>query len=181
LRNFYRLAHGVDVVPLMHQLSLNPDLWDQNTLRTTHPGTPHSDVSDCWVFFNQVDPANPAATIDALQTYSYEAWTRLPALRPLIFDFMRRVEAVQLGRVIITKLPPGKVITPHVDQGAPVEYYRRYQLALQSRPGALFTIEGETVNFRDGELWWINNRAEHSVVNNSDESRIVIILDARPE
>lgn len=180
MKHFYRIAQGVDVTPLMHQLALNPDLWDQNRLRTTHPGTPHAEVSDIWCWFNEVDPANPAATIDALQTYPYEAWTRLPALRPLIFDFLRRIEAVQLGRVIITKLPPGKEIAPHVDQGAPVEFFRRYQLALQSGPGTLFRIEDETVNFRDGELWWIDNRAEHSVVNNSAADRIVIILDARP-
>jgi hypothetical protein len=179
VRNFYRIAHGVDVTPLMHQLALNPDLWDQNTLRTTHPLTPHKDVSDVWALFNIIDPENPAATIDAIQTHPYEAWTRLPALKPLTLDLMRRVEGTQLGRVLITRLPPGKAITPHVDEGTPVTFYRRYQIALQSNPGALFTIEEEVVNFQSGEAWWINNRAEHSVVNNSSDDRIVVIADIR--
>jgi aspartyl/asparaginyl beta-hydroxylase (cupin superfamily) len=92
---------------------------------------------------------------------------------------MRMVEGVTLGRVIITKLPPGKKITPHVDGGAPATYFSRYQIALQSLPGALFTIGDETVNFESGEVWLIDNKKEHSVVNNSRDDRIVMIVDIR--
>lgn len=179
MRHFLRIAHSVDVLPLLHQIQLNPDLWDANSLRTTHPMTPHADVSDIWAMFDAVDPDNVAASIDGIQTHPYEAWTRLPALKPLVLDLMRRVDGTQLGRVLITKLSPGKQITPHVDEGTPVTFYRRYQIALQSNPGCLFKIEDETVQFRAGEAWWINNRAEHSVVNNSDDCRIVVIADIR--
>jgi quercetin dioxygenase-like cupin family protein len=66
-----------------------------------------------------------------------------------------------------------------VDSGAPATFYTRYQIALQSLPGALFNIEDETVNFRSGDIWLINNKAEHSVVNNSADDRIVCIVDIR--
>jgi hypothetical protein len=162
----------------MRELATQPDLWNQNTLRTQHPDTAHAEVSDIWLWFNEV-PTDPEAVINDIQTIAYPAWTQLPSLRRLVLDLMRRVDGVQLGRCIITKLPPGGQITPHVDHGAPAEFYTRYQIALQSLPGALFHCEDETVSFCTGEVWWVNNRVKHSVVNNSADDRIVCIVDIR--
>lgn len=175
MRHFQKIAENVDVVPVLDALMRNADLWDQNTLRTAHPGTAHSNVSDIWVMFNDAsgDVANDREVVP------YPAWERLPQLRPLVLDLMRRVEGVRLGRVIITRLPPGKAITPHVDGGAPTMYFTRYQIALQSAPGALFRIADEQVNFRTGEVWQIDNRSQHEVINHSAEDRIVIIIDIR--
>jgi aspartyl/asparaginyl beta-hydroxylase (cupin superfamily) len=92
---------------------------------------------------------------------------------------MRRVDGVRLGRVLITRLRPGGVIPEHVDQGAPATYYDRYHVALQSLPGALNIAGGETVTYNMGEMWWFDNRAPHTVVNNSADDRIVIIMDVR--
>lgn len=178
MKHFLRIAQGVNVMPILHALQAKPDLWDENKLRTTHPLSPHQETSDIWVWFNEV-PDNPEAVVNDIQTVPYRAWRDLPQIRPLIFDLMRAVEGVQLGRVLITRLSPGKSIPAHVDQGAPVEFYSRYQIALQSYPGALFNIEDEQANFAAGEVWKINNKAMHSVVNNSRDDRIVIIADVR--
>ncbi len=173
--NFFRLAKGVNFNPLMVAISRQPELWDQNTLRTKHPNTAHGAVSDIWLMFNDLE----GDVSNDIIVRPYPAFEKLPQARPLIFDLMRTVEGVTLGRVIITKLPPGKKITPHVDGGAPATYYKRYQMALQSLPGALFTIGDETVNFESGEVWLIDNTKEHSVVNNSRDDRIVMIVDIR--
>lgn len=177
MRHFLKIAENIDVVPVLCGLAHHPELWDQNTLRTRHPGTAHSDVSDIWVFFN--DPAGDVA--NDREVVPYAAWQLIPQLRPIVFDLMRRVEGTRLGRVLITKLPPGRAITPHVDGGAPATYFTRYQIALQSLPGALFQIGDETVNFKTGECWLIDNNTEHSVVNNSADDRIVLIVDIRQE
>lgn len=173
--NFFRLARGVNTVPLLVAIQRQPELWDQNTLRTQHPNTAHSEVNDIWLMFNDIsgDVAND------IIVRPYPAFDKLPQARPILFDLMRMVEGVTLGRVIITKLAPGKKITPHTDGGAPATYYNRYQIALQSLPGAFFTIEDESVNFETGDVWLINNRKEHSVENNSREDRIVMIVDIR--
>lgn len=178
MKNFLQIAHNVDVLPSLHAIHSKPDLWDENNLRTTHPFSPHLECSDIWCWFNKV-PDDPSEVVDDIQVVPYRAWNELPQLRPLIFDLMRRVEGTQLGRVIITKLEPGKKIPVHEDQGAPVEFYSRYQIALQSLPGALFTIDDETVNFRSGDVWKITNSKPHGVVNNSADSRIVVIVDIR--
>ena len=175
MKHFLCLAGGIDVIPALRELALQPELWDQNTLRTKHSNTAHGDVNDIWLWFNDIS----GDVVDDIQTKPYPAWGRLPALRQMVLDLIRRVDGVQLGRVIVTRLRPGKAITPHVDGGAPATFYTRYQIALQSFPGAMFRCENEEVSFRTGEVWWVNNRVEHSVVNNSADDRIVCIVDIR--
>jgi hypothetical protein len=178
MRHFCKIVEGVDVVPLLNALAVNPDLWNENTLRTTHPLSPHKETDDIWCWFNKI-PDNPSEVVDDLEVIPYRAWSELPHLREIVLNLMRRVDGTRLGRVMITRLAPGKTIPAHVDGGAPATYYTRYQLALQSLPGANFIIEEEVVNFRMGEVWLVNNRAEHSVVNNSADDRIVLIIDVR--
>lgn len=178
MRNFLKIAEGVNVQPLMIALATHPELWDQNQLRTTHPGTAHSAVSDILVWFNEI-PEDPSVVIDDRQTIPYPAWAALPQLRHIIFDLLRLVEGVQLGRVIITRLPPGKFIKPHVDGGAPAHFYTRFQLAVQSAPGVLFHCGEETLTQKTGDLHLFDNTQKHSVVNNSGLDRIALIIDAR--
>ena len=180
--NFMKMG-DVNPLPLLHAIKMQPDLWDRQTLRTKHPGSAHAQVSDIWLRFNDVaeyertgDPASIANDRDCIEC---PAWRDLPQVRPIVFDLMRMVEGVQLGRVIITRMKPGSRITPHVDQGSPATFYSRYQVALQSLPGANFNIGDETMNFRSGEVWWIDNEVEHSVENNSADDRIVMIVDIR--
>ncbi|HEX5508918.1 MAG TPA: aspartyl/asparaginyl beta-hydroxylase domain-containing protein [Pseudolabrys sp.] len=176
MKHFFKLGE-MNVLPLLHAVQRQPELWNANDLRTRFPGTPHKEASDIWLWFNAPNSADVANDRDVVP---YPAWAALPQARSLVFDLLRAVEAVQLGRVIITKLAPGKKITPHVDAGAPALFYKRYQIALQSLPGALFRIADETVNFNSGEVWLIDNRAEHAVENNSKDDRIVMIVDVRP-
>jgi hypothetical protein len=162
----------------MNAIQRQPELWNANTIRTKHPGTAHAEVSDILMMFNSLDQIAEGIVNDK-EVIPFDAWAKLPQLRPILFDLMRTVEGIQLGRVIITKLPPGKTIAPHVDQGAPAEWFNRYQIALQSLPGALFHIGDETINFRTGDVWMIDNRTEHSVENQSADDRIVCIADIR--
>lgn len=180
MRNFQLLASNIDVGQILNEILRQPDLWDENNLRTTHPGTAHSQASDIWVWFNKL-PKDESEVINDKEVIPYRAWKQIPALRNVIFALMRQVDAVRLGRVIITRLPPGKEITPHVDGGAPAEYYSRFHLAIQCLPGNIFQIGEEKVSFQTGQIWWIDNKKLHSVVNNSSDDRIVCIIDLRCE
>jgi aspartyl/asparaginyl beta-hydroxylase (cupin superfamily) len=128
--------------------------------------------------FNAI-PDAPEDVIDDCEVIPYRAWKELP-IRPLVLELMRLVDGIRLGRVIISRLAPGKSIPEHVDQGAPATYYRRYHLALQSEPGAVNHSADESVVYRMGELWWFDNASPHSVVNNSADDRIVLVMDVRP-
>ena len=177
MRNFQLIAANVDVMPLLHAVTRQSQLWNENRLRTTYPETPHAEASDIWLWFNSTDDA--ATVADDKDTVPYPARQALPQARPIVFDLMRGVQGSRLGRVLITRLAPGKSISPHADGGAPAEYFSRYQVALQSLPGCLFTIGDEVVTFSPGDVWWIANQRTHSVVNNSTDDRVVLIVDIR--
>lgn len=153
-----------------------PELWNENTLRTRHPQAAHADADDIWLLFNRI-PVNAAEVVDDTVVVPYRAWGMLPNLRGHVLDLMRRVDGARLGRVLLTRLAPGKTILPHTDGGAPAEYFTRYQIALQSLPGCSFRSGDETVQFTSGSAWWFNNRVEHEVTNNSADDRIVCIVD----
>lgn len=169
---------SIDPVSTLAALAAKPDLWNEHPLRTQHPGTAHGEADDIWLLFNRV-PADPAEVAGDTEVHPYRGWYELPSLRLAALELMRRVEGVQLGRVIVTRLRPGARILPHADQGAPASFYNRYQIALQSLPGCDFRIGGEHVTFQSGSVWWIDNRTEHEVINNSADDRIVCIVDIR--
>lgn len=178
MKHFLKIAEGVDVLPVIAAIARQPELWNVRTVRTAHPGSAHSQADDILVWFNEItDDVSQIA--DDRQTEPYPAWTFVPQVRALVFDLMRRVEGVQLGRVIITRLKPGTAITPHVDGGAPATFYTRFQIALQSLPGVVFRVGDETVNMRSGECWFFDNTQEHEVVNNSADDRLALIIDVR--
>lgn len=178
MKNFQKIADGVDVMPLVHALTHKPHLWNQNELRKHYPNSPHAQADDVWIRFNKI-PQDVSEVVNDKDCINYPAFYELPQAKPLILDLMRRVEGEQLGRVMITRLRPGTQILPHEDGGAPAEFYSRYHITLQSLPGAIFKCGDEAVNMRTGDVWWFNNRLTHSVVNNSADDRITLIVDIR--
>lgn len=179
MRNFLQIAGGLDLMPTMIVLQRRPDLWNRDVLRTTFEGTPHGDVDDIWLRFN-ADTEAPLKEIgDELEMIDYPAMQELP-LRPVIFDLMRRVEGERLGRIMITRLAPGKRILPHADVlGAYAAYYQRYHVVMQGLPGSLFRTGDETVCMHSGDVWWFDAHKEHEVVNNSADDRIHLLVDIR--
>ena len=175
MRHFHLVSDTADVGALRNAVQRQPGLWNENTLRTKHEGTVHGEVDDIWLRFN--DTAGDV--IDDTECLDYPAFEKLPQSRPLVFDLMRYVEGTRLGRVIITRLPPGGKILPHADQGAPATYYERYQFILQGVRGCTFRIGEEAVEMQTGQIWWINNAEEHEVVNLGDDDRIAMIVDVR--
>lgn len=181
MNNFYLVARGIDVVPLMLQLHEHSYLWDQNNLRTTHPESPHTQVNDIWLRFNDLTPyqENPLAAADEHESIWYPAANILTAARPIIFALMNTMQGERLGRCLITKLAPGKKIDRHDDGGSHAAYYERMHVVLQGLPGSLFECEGERVNMQTGEVWWFNNAGQHEVINNSADDRIHMIVDIK--
>lgn len=178
MKNFIKISEGLDVTPILMALATREGLWNKNTLRTQHANLTHAEVSDIWLWFNEIDERNVNAVINEIAVVSYPGWFLLPQVRPIIFDLMHRVSCVQLGRVLITKLAPGGRILPHIDLGAPADFFERYQICLQGKQ-ALFSVGDEAIEMQPGEAWWFNNQIEHAVINNGLDDRIVIIVDMR--
>lgn len=172
---------------LSHQLMRNKQLWNENRFRTEFPNTPHVDVDDIWLRFSDVEKCTTTTVVigDDKPVW-YPAAQVLYEARPLIRGLMHQVNAYELGRVLISRIPPGGRILPHRDDAG--EYVltpdiARYHVVLQGLPGSLFVCgEGddqETVCMETGEVWWFDARSCHQVVNNSADDRIHLLVDVR--
>ncbi len=178
MRYFYRLAEGIQVLPIMAAVARQPGLWNGDRMRQEFDKSPHSAVDDILLRFGNVLEGGVDIG-DNLEAVDRAAMLKVPCKNEIL-NIMRLVGGSRLGRVIITRLEPGKKILPHADtQGDYAKYYTRYHLVLQGMPGSIFICGDETVSMQTGELWWFSAQDEHSVHNNSKDDRIHMLIDVR--
>ncbi|PTB28841.1 hypothetical protein C9I56_11160 [Paraburkholderia caribensis] len=184
MRFFTRLASNINVRPLVERLDAHPELWDQFGFRKNGKGSPHGGMSDIWVRYNDVKPyaerGDYAGFNDAHVPVWYPAYEVLrDELDEVLFPVMTSVQGEMLGGVLITRIPAGCGIDPHVDTGWHVNYYDKFYLSLRSEPGATFHCGDEVINPRPGDLYHFDNRREHWVRNDSDGDRMTLIICIR--
>ena len=193
MRHFLRILDGIDVVPVLAEIARQPELWNQYPVRTFHERTAHKGLDDILLRYNAFDPATDDfvdKVCSSIEVVNYPASQRLPAAYMLALALMGRVRGEHLGRVFISRIPPGGGIPPHSDRIGPAEeafpdriapavYYQRYAVPLVSDPGCVFRIGNEQMNLKPGEVWWINNQVEHEVLNGSGADRLSLVVDIR--
>ena len=143
-------------------------------------------MSDIWVRFNAWENYDRAdTTMDEFTGPHESVWYpvayEIPALRMLVSDVLCHVGADrELGGVLITKIPPGCYVSPHVDGGWHAEYYRdKYAVQLKGNAEQTFNFEGASLAPLPGEVFWFDNSKLHWVANPSDEDRITMIICTR--
>ena len=80
-------------------------------------------------------------------------------------------------RMILVKLLANGSIPHHVDQGETLSKSHRMHLPVITNEQNLFSVGDTEMHMKAGELWEINNRREHGVVNSGSEDRIHLIID----
>jgi hypothetical protein len=176
-----QIASGIDTTPVLLDLARNPHLWDQNPERRLYPGTPHAAMTDITVRYMPVEQLTMEARRLEHRNVFWPAWYALPSLRPLVFGLMNRVAAVELGSILLTRLPPGGEILPHSDAGnwAPEYYNCKAHLTLAG--SAVVHCHDEMQRFETGTVWTFDNLLQHSIGNAGDSDRIVCIVSMRAE
>jgi hypothetical protein len=180
MKHFLKIAEGIDVAHIVAAIHRQPELWNRHRLRKDRPDSPHVAMDDIWIRANDLNKCKDGGFNDPHFSIWYDAAFALP-VRQLIFWVMTRVEAEQLGGVLITRLPPGGRIDPHADLEWHALWYQKYYLSLKSAPGVTFHVENESINPKVGEIWLIDNTKPHWVVNDSDDDRVTLIICAKTE
>lgn len=101
-----------------------------------------------------------------------------------IFEIVSGLENKVVGkaaRILLIKLEAGKNVTEHVDSGDYLSTVRRYHIPLITNDKVFYTVNSETINMKKGECWEINNLKPHSVLNDSNEDRVHLLIDILPE
>ena len=182
----FKVLYQTDVSPICDALERNPDLWNC-IIDRRRDDSPHREAPDIWVRYNDYSRiADREHFNDEHIPVWYPAWDRLPELKPVIFDLMSRVDGEILGGVLITKVPAGKKVYPHVDLGWHVDYYDKFYIQLAGSDGCDFFCEnedGQVEQFcpKTGEVYLFDNRFKHWVTNDSEFDRMTLIVCIRTQ
>lgn len=183
MKHFARIATGLNVAPALLQVEAQPELWDRDTERMTVPDSPHAQSSDMWLRFR------PRAELTSRQSFAephfaafWPAWHALPGLHPIVFHIMAMLGAVYLGGILMTRIPAGCKILPHIDRGWHPEFNAtKAYVILKANERCVNHCLDEQVVMRPGEAWLFNNLITHSVDNDGDSERIAMVITMRVE
>lgn len=170
-----------DVSALQAQLAAHPQCWDAVRLRTEHLQSPHREVSDIWVRYNPLENYHGDMSRFNAEHVSdwYPVTDVLTEAKRLSSQVAADYGAHALGMVLITKIPAGKQVYPHVDGGWHARHYEKFAVQICGDERQAFHFEGERLLTRDGDLFQFDNAFAHWVKNDSHRDRITLIVCIR--
>lgn len=182
MNNMMHIASGINVLPLQLALKRNPQLWNEITSRTEHPESPHRDVSDIHIRYNDLKNHENRVQFNLEHdSVWYPSVAVLPEVKEIAFQLMGLVRGERLGGILITRIPPGKQCFPHIDGGWHASYYDKYAIQIQGNAEQAFCFDNESFSAAPGDVYWFDNSTSHWVTNNSNEDRITLIVCIRSE
>lgn len=180
---FAFIRGGIDVAPIMAEIDQHPELWGQQTARLGI-GSPHAESKDIWLRYRDPDAyvaehgADMSHFCDAHKSEWLSPIDHLPSAGRLAHEL---AACRRLGGVLLTHLPPGARISPHVDHGWHAEQHDKLYVALRISDGALFCWENGVIRATDGDVYQFRNDISHWVENPTDSERISMIVCLRKE
>jgi hypothetical protein len=176
--NNYLYLGKTDVSHIQNQLqNLDNNIWDLNQIRQNiyevHKHTKSIDLM--W----------------SLESLSNPHYKNKKNKEYLLFDmnnFLQEIKSFYINqygkgkfvRIVLTKLKAKQNIELHQDGGNAgkcLENCFRTHIPIITNPDVYFIVDGESKNMKVGEIWQIDNRKPHMVMNKSDFDRVHLIID----
>lgn len=177
MKQFTKISSGLDVNPAIGELERNSHLWGEINYRREGKGSPHFEMVDIWVRYGDILGMVKSGDYSRVADEHDSEWLHdLPAIRRICFDVMAMVDGERLGGVWLTKLPPGGVISPHIDGGWHAGYYDKYYVPIANEKGSVFCFEDGEIDPDVGDVWHFDNSKVHWVENNTPTERIALII-----
>lgn len=172
------LPYSLDVSPLRAQLAAHPEVWDEFRWRTEHPRSPHRECSDIWCRYNALSNFG-AHFNDEHESIWYPVIDKVPAVRALCDSVLAKMPGYLLAGVLITKVPAGKQVYPHIDRGWHAESTEKVAVLIEGNRKQAFCFDGIEHRSSIGECFTFNNQSPHWVENQTDEDRVTLIICVR--
>lgn len=179
MSHFKLIAKDIDVAPLLAELDAQPSLWNDRPERRLG-NSPHRETSDLWIRY-----ASPEAMLEPEfsqkphKSVWWPAYRQLPSLPDVLMTVMDALDVpLEFGGVLMTRIPPGCRVYEHDDD---VAWHARYYstkvwVVLRGNDRCVNTVEDESMVWKPGEGWHHDNLIPHSVRNDGESERIVLIL-----
>jgi hypothetical protein len=184
MRNFVQIAAGIDTSNVLLEIARQPKLWNRHSMRKEKDA--HRAMDDIWLRYNDEKPYKESGDWtgfnDEHESKFYPEWYALPSIHQLVYDLAHKVRATRIGGILITRIPPGGKIEPHVDGGWHATYYNtKLYVVLQSNPQCINSAEDEKIAMAPGSVWYFDNAKLHDVVNDGQDDRMTLIICLRCE
>jgi len=171
---FKKLGISFDVSEL-HAALLKSDAWDLYPQRRMGD-SPHAQMVDIWARFADVSDGDISRIGRPHESVWYPCSISLGNIKSISESVCAFVGGEYLGGVLITKLPPGGKIKPHIDNGWHAAEYEKIHLSVVTPKGSYFGFENGRIESVPGDCYWFRNDVPHWVENNSDSERISVII-----
>ena len=182
MSHFKMIADSVDVSRLLAQVDARPQIWNTRPERRAGD-SPHRETSDVWYRYARPDMmTDPAFSQKPHLSIWWPAAKITPAVCEVTLDVWQILEAgwdkYSLGGVLMTRIGPGKRVYEHHDD---VSWHARHYemkvwVVLRGNDKCVNTVEDEAKVWKPGEAWHHNNLIPHSVSNDGESERLVLIL-----
>ena len=100
-----------------------------------------------------------------------------PGMHPLLQHCTNIFNGGYLVRALLTRLPSGGRIPPHVDWGFSLSHSHRLHVPICTNDHVVFRVGQDLQVMGKGQVWEINNMRRHTVMNNGTTHRIHLIVD----
>jgi hypothetical protein len=189
MSHFHKVASGFAVMPVLSELRGQRLLWGKSP-RVTFRGSPHVETEDILIrgpigqehkSLQQMHEELQCEVYPAGELMEKTLTTARNLAWILSDEASRELGGLQLGRVILTKLPPNKTILPHRDEGPVPQFYRRFHMVVDGGDENIFMIDGEIQIMQTGEIWDCDVREMHTVVNLMNHDRVHLVVDVERE
>ncbi|MFC3051574.1 aspartyl/asparaginyl beta-hydroxylase domain-containing protein [Kordiimonas pumila] len=178
------LRHGEADMSLLKDLvlQLTPEHWSLEDTRQNRYEVHKSTQAIGLVYdedFRHINPTvKPAYNLFApalrqLFAMIADCYEASPAI---LAKFGRRVEGYFI-RVNLVKLAAGGEIAEHKDMNFSLAHSHRIHVPIITNDKVVFKVGQEALSMKEGEIYEINNRRTHAVVNGGTEDRVHLILD----
>ena len=178
---YNKIYNDLDASSVLRELEDNIHLFGEFNARKDACDI-HAQMTDIWVRYGDISGMIESGDYSAIADEHDSIWLQdLPECKKLCFKVMSLVDGERLGGVLITKLPPGGRILPHVDSGWHAEYYDKYYIPIQNAEGSIVCFDGGSIAPDTGDVWAFDNSYNHWVENNSKEDRIAMVICIKQE
>lgn len=137
--------------------------------------SPHRECDDIWVRYQK----SATRTDGSFECDWYDVAEELPSIQALCQSVASLVESKDMGGVLVTRIPAGKQVYPHVDLGWHACHYDKYAVQIHGNAAQAFCFEDDSLSALVGDLYQFSNQSKHWVVNPSDEDRVTLIVCLR--
>ncbi len=171
--NFLSLESGIDVSSIRQKLAqFSEQKWQESGREKLYE--PHRDTQALLLIHDDDFRHFKPSLLPLFETFRSD-------LEPLFQRFPEFYKSQgYFVRALFARLRAGGAIAPHVDRVPSLLNCHRVHLPITSNRDVWFSVGGESINMRVGDLTEINNATVHTVENKSDEDRIHLIIDWVP-